>query len=219
MRCGHTSPFEMCEIKLHIKAPIFIARQLVRHRMANWNEISARYSEMPDEFWLPETVRLQSDLDKQSSDGLNPDSDIAIYHMDQTNKLAYGAYVELLRLGTPREQARAILPTSLYTEWYWKVDLNNLMKTLALRLDHHAQEEIREVSQAILYFFQREFPITAKVFDECILQGGRFTGKGMEVIRKLVESSRDARFVASVCADFGMSKGETSDFIAAISRV
>ena len=149
---SHTSPFEGVTLKFHIKMPIFVARQWVRHRTASINEYSARYSVMTDEFYVPEASRLntQDSLNKQmSSSGLITDQERAVAIFDKMNKDAYSSYKELLELGLSRELARCVLPVSIYTEMYWVMNLHNLFRFLRLRMDKHSQYEIIEYANAI----------------------------------------------------------------------
>lgn len=162
MKNQHMSPFEMCEVKLHIKAPIFIARQWMRHRTAAVNEVSARYSVMRDEFYIPREIRGQGKSNRQVGDGtLSPQlADAAFEVFESSADEGYRDYGALLQAGVAREQARMVLPTSLYTEFYWKIDLRNLLNFLALRLDWHAQQEIRDYAEAIYDLTQPLFPAT-----------------------------------------------------------
>jgi thymidylate synthase (FAD) len=156
-RNNHTSPFEMLEIKLHVRLPIFVARQWVRHRTANINEYSGRYSVMSEDFYLPQEFKLQDTVNKQGSgEPLDPDdAEYVRMLFDQAISEAYWAYREAVDYGVSREQARMILPVCGYTEWYWKIDLRNLLHFLKLRCDHHAQAEIREYANAILQQYVR----------------------------------------------------------------
>lgn len=147
VRNRHTSPLEMVEFKFHCKMPIFVARQWIRHRTASVNEISGRYSEMKDEMFVPEsrTVREQSKVNKQ---GRGEELDPAIVRgfvedIETHNSASYDQYQENLGAGVSRELSRIVLPLSTYTEWYWKIDLHNLLHFLKLRMDSHAQYEIR----------------------------------------------------------------------------
>jgi thymidylate synthase, flavin-dependent len=173
MRHRHTSPFEMCEIKLHIKCPIFIARQWVRHRTASMNEVSGRYSVLPEEMYLPEPEYLQpqSDSNKQGRSGyFSEDEARAILEeMDGVTSDAYESYTELLGSNLSRELARIVLPLSTYTEFYWKIDLHNLLHFLRLRLDEHAQKEIRDYAVAIAEIVTEWVPITWTAFEDYVL--------------------------------------------------
>ncbi|MFQ5454304.1 MAG: FAD-dependent thymidylate synthase, partial [Candidatus Zixiibacteriota bacterium] len=148
MRQKHTTPFEMVELKFHVKLPIFVARQWIRHRSANVNEYSGRYSIMKEEFYLPaaDDIRFQSTVNKQGrSDKDVPDELKAklLDYLKQSQKEAYVNYSRFVEEGLARELARINLPLSLYTEWYWKIDLHNLFHFLRLRMDPHAQKEIQ----------------------------------------------------------------------------
>ena len=186
LRNGHTSPFEMLELKLHIKATVFEARQIVRHRTASWNEVSGRYSVLANEFWVPEDVRAQSTKNKQCSEGEVENPGLAKYIINVANIIAYEAYKLLLSMGVGREQARAVLPVSMYTEWYWKIDGNNLMKFLALREDGHAQAETQAVARAIREIATDLWPGMMAAYEECIVGGGRFTRTQLNLLRELL---------------------------------
>ncbi len=163
----HTTPFEMCEIKLHIKAPIFVARQWFRHRTASYNEISARYSEMKDEFYLAELNQLceQSDKNKQCRDEKLVEDGLYIKGLlEQAHKYTYMVYKELLKSGLARELARGILPVNLYTEFYFKINLKNLLHFLSLRNHSHAQYEIREYAIAIEEIIKILYPVTYEAY-------------------------------------------------------
>lgn len=186
LRNGHTSPFEMVGIKFHIRAPIFVARQFVRHRMSNWNEYSGRFSEMIDECYVPpeEDIRIQDSANKQGSSGINPNAAKIVEIMENVRSTCQTAYSELLAYECPREQARIVLPVANFTEWYWRFDLNNLIKMLALRLDSHTQYETRMFAEAICLHFQRSFPIGYAAFIRNIVRGARLTGPQMDAIRE-----------------------------------
>lgn len=148
----HTSPFEMCEIKLHIKCPIFIARQWLRHRTANVNEYSGRYSVMKSDYYVPDKICTQSTLNKQAS-AEQIDSEIEERMRSDILKVseyALGLYHEYLAQGVSRETCRILLPINFYTEFYWKIDLHNLLHFLKLRNHDHAQSEIRSYAEIIL---------------------------------------------------------------------
>ena len=149
----HTSPFEMCEVKLHVKMPIFVARQWIRHRTASINEVSARYSKMKDEFYFPNenNIQKQCSINKQGSNGVL-DSEVAKWFINNLKRISddcYSIYEKALEKGISRETARMLLPVNLYTEFYWKIDLNNLLKFLMLRNHSHAQSEIRQYADVI----------------------------------------------------------------------
>lgn len=169
LRHRHTSPFEMVEVKLHVKAPIFVARQWLRHRTASVNELSARYSILPDDLYLPDDTEIsfQSADNKQGRSARVVDRATR----DRVRELllagqqsAYSSYQELLDAGIARELARIALPVSVYTEWYWKLNLHNLFHFLELRLDAHAQYEIRRYASAIALIVERLAPIAYAAF-------------------------------------------------------
>lgn len=168
MRNEHLSPFEMAEIKVHVKAPIFVARQWVRHRTASWNEVSARYSEMPEEFYVPSTaaVAAQSTNNKQGrGEPLDHEAALAAASdIRNASGTAYAYYESLLRMGVARELARMVLPVNLYTEWYWKTDLRNLLHFIKLRTDEHAQYEIREYAKVLEKIVELWVPWTHAAF-------------------------------------------------------
>ena len=169
MRHNHTSPFEMCEVKFYFKLPIFVARQMVRHRTASINESSARYSEMIDDFFVPaEPIRAQSSSNRQGSEGVVEctTDDAFRDYVDANNSIAYDTYRDFLSKGVSRELARIIMPLTTCTSWYWKIDLHNLFHFLELRLDAHAQEEIRVYAQAIFNIVKEIFPVSCKAFEE-----------------------------------------------------
>lgn len=179
MKHDHTSPFEMVEFKFHIKAPMFIARQWLRHRTASVNEVSARYSEVPDEHWLPteDQLRGQGSGNRQVGSGDLPGDTAwaAAGVMGQAMQNAYEDYRNLLTSGVCREQARAVLPVAMYTEWYWKIDLHNLLRFLRLRLDAHAQQEIRVYAEVILGLVREVTPATVEAWEEHVLHAKRLS--------------------------------------------
>jgi thymidylate synthase (FAD) len=209
----HSSPVEMCEIKLHVRVPVYIWRQWIRHRTASTNEYSARYSEAIDsrETTDMHSWRQQSTDNKQGSSGLVPeeypfgfcvDED---YHQtffnrrsyltareEELHDLAKEIYEERLSLGVAREQARKDLPLSTYTEAYWKIDAHNLLHFLKLRLDHHAQQEIREFGETIAKIVRDWLPLTWEAFEDYQLNAKSFSAQEMSALRAIV--SRDYKF-------------------------
>lgn len=180
LRHQHTTPFEMVEFKFHIKLPIFIARQWIRHRTANVNEYSGRYSEMKDEFYVPslENIRPQSTMNKQGrSDETFPTEQaeaIALKFAASQDQM-YAEYRELLEMGVAREIARINLPVSNYTEWYWKIDLHNLFHFLKLRIDAHAQYEIRVYGEAIANIVKEIVPVAWEAFEDYVLHSHKLS--------------------------------------------
>jgi len=188
LRHEHTSPFEQVVLTFHVKLPIFVARQWIRHRTARVNEISGRYSVMKDDFYVP----APGDLARQSADNKQGREDEAlepgeaaavIARLEAGQKAAYAEYSGLVESGLAREIARIDLPLSLYTEWYWQIDLHNLFRFLALRLDSHAQKEIRAYAEVLLEVSRRVAPAATESFERHQLTGLRFSGPEAEELR------------------------------------
>ncbi|HEV2230792.1 MAG TPA: FAD-dependent thymidylate synthase, partial [Thermoplasmata archaeon] len=190
MRHRHTTPFEMVEIKFLIRLPIYVARQMVRHRTANLNEVSARYSVVPDEFDLPEAidVRRQSTRNRQGRDEALPDGVSERFRTDleRVSHDAYEAYRRALDAGVARETARLLLPLAYYTEWYWKIDLWNLFHFLQLRLDPHAQEEIRRYAAEMAAIARAVAPVAYEAFEELSLHSMSLSEREVVAIRALL---------------------------------
>lgn len=172
----HTSPFEMCKITFNVKMPIFIMRQWVRHRMQNLNEVSARYTELPNEFYTPTQWRKQDIANKQGSvaeEDWNKIPELGVVSKNETTTMicrkayeaAYDSYEKLLKRGVAREMARMVLPVGIYTEIYSCWDLNNLLKFFALRDDAHAQAEIQEYARAMKQITKEIFPHTMELYE------------------------------------------------------
>ena len=206
MRHWHSTPFEMCEIKYHVKLPIFIARQWIRHRTANVNEYSARYSILDKEFYLPapEHLAAQSQINRQGRgnvlegekakkvlDLLKGDAE-QTYNNYETmlNERYDGSIIDENSVGLARELARMNLTLNTYTQWYWKTDLLNLMNFLRLRADHHAQYEIRAYADAMLDTVKKWVPITYEAFMDYRVGGTEVSAKGKEVIKKLIKGEK-----------------------------
>lgn len=192
MRHRHTTPFEMVEFKFHVKLPIFVARQWIRHRTANVNEYSGRYSEMKDEFYIPELeqIRYQSQINKQgrSEETLDENSSKEILQLLEANQLkSYEDYKVLLDKGLTREIARITLPLSNYTEWYWKIDLHNLFHFLKLRLDSHAQYEIRVYAESIANIVKVVVPLAWEAFEDYQLNSMYFSKQELKIIKKYLD--------------------------------
>lgn len=189
LRNDHTSPFEQVVFTFHCKMPIFVARQWVRHRTARVNEISGRYSVMKNEFYLPapEDISLQSDDNKQgrSTEDVPPELQARVIEiLTSQAQGAYDAYTELIDRGLARELARINLPLSLYTEWYWQIDLHNLFHFLRLRMDGHAQKEIRVFAEKMYELASLVCPMAFKSFDQHKRGGVAFSAGEMEALRK-----------------------------------
>lgn len=204
MRHWHNTPFEMVEFKFHIKMPIFVARQHLRHRTASVNEMSARYSVIPEDFFVPEEYRTQSKTNKQSSEGkLELDNTLAAAPKEVCEQ-AFSIYKDLLEEGCCRELARCHLPQSTYTEFYWKINLHNLMHYLRLRLEPGAQKEIRDYAKAIYDLTKEKIPITMKAFEDYRMNSIQLSGLEIDCIKN--------RYLPS-------SIGERREFIAKLDTL
>jgi thymidylate synthase (FAD) len=197
LRNQHTSPFEQVSLTFHCKMPIFVARQWVRHRTAKLNEISGRYSVMKDEFYLPDddAIAFQSADNKQgrSDDEVPADVKAKVRSLlEKGQRQAFVEYEALLEDGVARELARINLPLSLYTEWYWTMDLHNLFHFLALRLDAHAQLEIRRYAEVILDLTRAVAPVAVESFENHLLGGVRFSRQELEALRRLAAERPEA---------------------------
>lgn len=195
LRQEHTSPFEQVILTFHVKLPIFVARQWIRHRTARVNEISGRYSIMKDDFYVPAAgaVAVQSTDNKQgrATEAL-PEETARSYisRMEAGQRAAYDEYSGLIEAGLARELARIDLPLSLYTEWYWQIDLHNLFRFLQLRLDPHAQLEIRAYAAVLLDIARAVAPAASASFENHVLGGARFSAEELaELRRRLAEAS------------------------------
>ncbi|MCP4684790.1 MAG: FAD-dependent thymidylate synthase [bacterium] len=189
LRHRHTSPLEMVEFKFHVKLPIFVARQWIRHRTANVNEYSGRYSIMKEEFYVPppEDVAFQSTDNKQGrSEEEVPDElkQEFIEHLAKSQKTQYQGYSKFIDAGLAREIARIDLPLSLYTEWYWKIDLHNLLHFLRLRMDKHAQKEIREYANIMADMVKTICPAAYEAFVDFALESVSFTGPEIRILKQ-----------------------------------
>lgn len=195
LRHRHTTPFEMLEFKFHVAMPIFVARQWIRHRTANVNEYSARYSIVPDRFYKPtiDQVRKQSASNRQGGEerfvadaGAAPDeaktAEEFLKYLDDAEQM-YARYEALTAKGVSREMARIALPVSVYTEWYWKCDLHNILRFLSLRMDSHAQEEIRIYADAMYALMEPIVPLTMEAFRDYEMESVRLTRLEIEALR------------------------------------
>jgi len=195
MRHWHTTPFEMVEFKFHIKMPIYIARQHLRHRTASVNEMSARYSIVPKEYYNPDTMRGQSEVNHQGSEGeisvASELSDAGSQHLENS----FDIYEKLLEEGVCREQARGNLPQSTYTEFYWKINLHNLMHYLHLRMDSHAQKEIQDYARAMHDLVEPLVPITMKAFMDFRVDAIQLTGPEIRALKhgEIIKSPGERR--------------------------
>jgi len=196
MRNEHTSPFEQVIMTFHCKMPIFVARQWVRHRTARLNEISGRYSVMENEFYVPdrEQIRFQSKDNKQGrNQGEEVPSEIQQKILDIIKKgysQAYNQYNEMLEENIARELARINLPLSLYTQWYWQIDLHNLFHFLKLRMDPHAQWEIRQYARVMAEMTGKVAPMAYEAFETHLLNSVKFSGIEMKALARVLKGEK-----------------------------
>ncbi len=221
MRHKHTTPFEMVEFKFHVKLPIFVARQWIRHRSANVNEYSGRYSVMKEEFYLPdpEDIRFQSSVNKQGrSEDEVPDElkHRLLDYLKSSQKDAYNRYMEFVDTGLARELARINLPLSLYTEWYWKIDLHNLFHFLRLRMDPHAQQEIREYALIMADMVKAVCPMAFEAFMDYSVNAAYFSANELKLLKdKLAE----CQFTKEQLIERGLSKREAEEFLVKMDQI
>ncbi|MEQ8388545.1 MAG: FAD-dependent thymidylate synthase [Alphaproteobacteria bacterium] len=228
MRHRHTTPFEMCEIKYHIKLPIFVARQWIRHRTANVNEYSARYSILDKEFYIParEQLGAQSASNRQGRGDVleGAEADRVLQILKEDSEQAYRSYSEMLnedeagnpvdpdKSGLARELARMNLTLNYYTQWYWKIDLHNLLHFCALRADRHAQYEIRVYADALLETVRRWCPAAYEAFVEYGLGGARLSARALEVVRQMIDGKNVSREAS------GLSRREWTELMELLGR-
>jgi thymidylate synthase (FAD) len=218
MRHYHSTPFEMCEIKYHVKLPIFIARQWIRHRTANVNEYSARYSIMDKDVYIPEAGQLATQsADNRQGRGevLDPDTAAKVLALLQADAAqTYGHYENMLdgEIGLARELARMNLTLNTYTQWYWKTDLHNLFHFLRLRADSHAQYEIRVYAEAMLQTVQAWVPLSYGAFCDYRLGAVTFSAKMLAVIKQMLAGE------AVELSGSGLSKREWTEMLAALGK-
>ncbi len=228
MRHRHTTPFEMCEIKFHVKLPIFVARQWIRHRTANVNEYSARYSIMEDEFYIPDAAHLaaQSIANRQGREAslssadakrvlsiLREDSATTFRHYEEMlNERIDGSVVDPNRKGLARELARMNLTLNVYTQWYWKIDLFNLLHFLSLRADPHAQYEIRAYADVMLDTVRRWVPLAYEAFEDYVLHGAHLSRAALDAVRRLLAGDELKQ------ADTDLSPREWRELMALLGR-
>lgn len=216
MRHWHSTPFEMCEVKFHVKLPVFVARQWIRHRTANVNEYSARYSILDREFYIPapEHLAAQSTTNNQGrGEVLEGDEAARVLQILREDAMrSYDHYEEMLsqdgKKGLARELARMNLPANIYTQWYWKIDLHNLFHFLRLRADTHAQYEIRAYAEVICDIVRDWVPLAYTAFEDYRLGGATLSAKGVELIRRRLAGETITQ------ENSGMSKGEWREFVA-----
>lgn len=229
MRNEHTSPFEMCEIKFHVKLPIFVARQWIRHRTANVNEYSARYSILKSEFYFPEICDVcEQSADNKQSRGTTVDESYAAKIIDmikQDSLRLYDHYqlmlnidesgniVDQSRPSIAREISRIMLPLNTYTEFYWKIDLHNLLRFIKLRISEHAQLEIRKYAYAIADIIKAWMPYTYEAFENHVLKSHVVSDECMKVLKKLV-NKEEVNY-----SDYSIGRSEWNDLMNKIGRL
>lgn len=228
MRHWHSTPFEMCEIKFHIKLPMFVARQWIRHRTANVNEYSARYSILDREFYVPKAEHLaaQSKINNQgrgevlqgaeAEQALNwlKNDALQCYDHYQTmlNTDASGNTINESKQGLARELARMNLPVSAYTQWYWKTDLHNLFHFLRLRADPHAQYEIRVYAEAMLEVVKKWMPLAAQAFEDYRMNSASLSAQGLEIVKRMIGGENVTQETS------GLSKREWAELMTILGR-
>ncbi|MEM0976626.1 MAG: FAD-dependent thymidylate synthase [Pseudomonadota bacterium] len=218
MRHWHSTPFEMCEVKFHIKLPVFVARQWIRHRTANVNEYSARYSILDREFYIPapDHLNAQSVVNNQGRGELLQGDEAArvLEILKEDSTRAYDNYEAMIsqdgQAGLARELARMNLPANVYTQWYWKVDLHNLFHFLRLRADAHAQYEIRVYAEEMCRIVKDWVPAAYGAFEDYRLGGAHLSQRGLECLKRMLQGETVTQ------ESSGMSAGEWREFMAVI---
>ena len=208
MRHKHTSPFEHGEVQFHLKLPIFVMRQLVRHRTANINEYSGRYSEMSSDFYVPDSanLKLQSQSNKQGRGEPHPSPGLIHFEYNRTHDGAWVTYENLLREDISREIARCVLPVSNYTEVVWKSDLHNFLHMVNLRADSHAQQEIQDYANAMYSMVKPKFPITCEAWEDYVRDAQTFSKEEMRILKENLQGSW-------TMDNYGLSKRERTEFL------
>jgi thymidylate synthase (FAD) len=228
MRHWHSTPFEMCEMKFHVKLPMFVARQWIRHRTANVNEYSARYSILDREFYIPKAEQLatQSKINNQGRgevlqgeeaaralQWLKDDASQCYDHYQaMLNEDSAGNVIDESKQGLARELARMNLPVNAYTQWYWKVDLHNLFHFLRLRADPHAQYEIRVYAEAMLNVVEKWVPIAAGAFEDYRMNSANLSSKGLEIVKRMLDGEAVNQETS------GLSKREWAELMGTLGR-
>ena len=220
MRHWHSTPFEMCEVKLHVKLPVFVARQWIRHRTANVNEYSARYSILDNEFYIPKSENLASQSSSNNQgrgdvlEGEEANKVIQILKSDSLR--SYKSYEKMLskenKKGLARELARMNLPTNIYTQWYWKTDLHNLFNFIRLRNDIHAQYEIRVYAEKIAELVKKWVPFAFEAFEQYQLNSSHLSSNGLSCIKRLIKGEDISQ------DNSGMGKREWKEFCEIIGK-
>ena len=219
LRHQHTSPFEMCELKLELKMPIFVARQWVRHRTASMNEVSARYTILPEEMYMPEAFKGQSTTNKQGTsivDFGETFKDSAAFVMED----AFNTYEDMHTAGIAREQARIVLPLSTYTKMVWKIDLKNLLHLIRLRADSHAQYEIRVYADVIWNIVSRIWPLTAEAAYDYMLESYNVSRYERVALQQILLEVPDDKIydIRARLVDEYMTEREWNEFVLSFGK-
>ncbi|MFN4111994.1 MAG: FAD-dependent thymidylate synthase [Ignavibacteria bacterium] len=220
MRHQHTTPFEMVEFKFHVKLPIFVARQWIRHRTANVNEYSGRYSIMPEEFYIPDetAIKFQSKSNKQGRDSEEVPPEVRKRVLDiliEEQRSAFSGYQEMLDQNIARELARINLPLSLYTQWYWKIDLHNLFHFLKLRMDKNAQYEIRMYAEKMAEIIKSVVPLAYEAFEDYVLNAVTFSKQELQLLKKYLPQNIEEKEME----EFNFSKYEKAEFLDKLKKI
>jgi thymidylate synthase (FAD) len=210
------SPFEMSEVVIHIKLPLFVLAHFVRHRTASMNSLSARYSVMQDEFYIPDEMRGQSSTNKQGSSGVI-DEEKGRFLKNMAKRIpetAYEDYEIMLKFGLSRELSRIFLPQNLYTEIYWKQDLRNVLHLLKLRMDEHAQWETRQYASAVYEIVRVLFPIVVRSWENHTLNSIKISGDEKEILKAVVTNGHDINHLLD-----GFSAGRAREIVNKINNI
>lgn len=230
MRHRHTTPFEMVELKFVASMPIYVARQWVRHRTASINEYSARYSEVPEKFDIPKPERIQpqSESNRQGREGALPEAVASGFQnsVEEVSKHAYSAYTSALQNGIAREVARISLPLNTYTEWYWKINLHNMFHFLSLRMDQHAQHELRMYANSMADLTRIVAPIAYQAFEDYMLNGVSFSKAEQKALALLLrremtpeQAAEETGFKLTKQDGTKMKRGEGTEFLEKLRRL
>jgi thymidylate synthase (FAD) len=228
MRHRHTSPFEMAVMKFEIKLPVFVARQWMRHRTGSFNEVSARYTQLPNEMFVPVTVNEQSTDNKQGRGDYLARNKECQAIIEDANNCAYAEYEKLLEMGVSREQARGVLPLNVYTKYVWKVDLHNLLHFINLRTHPHAQEEIQDYAFVIGEMVAKSFPLTYEAWMDYVKEAYTLSSMEVNVVHglfmdiydmagslnpELLAKDDTRQALVDLCGRRGLSERETKAFM------
>lgn len=218
MRHSHTSPFEMCEVKFHLKLPIFVMRQIIRHRTANVNEYSGRYSIMSDDMYIPhvDDIQQQSSSNNQGRGDDVKNKSFVAFELNRIYDNARQTYQNLLDLDLAREISRIVLPVANYTEVVWKIDLHNFFHFCKLRTSDHAQKEVRDYANAMYDLVKPKFPLACEAYEDYNLHSVRFSSMEIDLLKRnvldIMLEKIDNMAEADICKEYNMSKRELKEF-------